>query len=121
MAVAVAVAVDADGTGLAVEMAAELAVAAVAVGARGSLVVGVMVTAFFWQSLDSVDAVANIRRTRFHCLILCQRLESYPMASTSTRCVLQLCQCCPWAWLDQLCGFLSRQQLCQQLELFFAA
>ena len=60
LVVAVAMAVDADGAGLAVEMAAELAVAQ---GARRSLaVVGMMVKKkrhrLFWQSLDSVDAIA---------------------------------------------------------------
>ena len=67
--------------GLAVELAVELAVA---LGAR-SLVVGVVVKTlqnrhrFFWLSVDSVDAVANVRRNHFHCLILRQRLESTPL------------------------------------------
>ena len=33
----------------------------------------------FWLSVDSVDAVANVRRNHFHCLILRQRLESTPL------------------------------------------
>ena len=67
--------------GLAVELAVELAVA---LGAR-SLVVGVAVKTlqdrhhFFWLSVDSVDAVADVRRNHVHCLILRQRLESTPL------------------------------------------
>ena len=39
-----------------------------------------------------------------------------PSAAPAAR---ALCQRCPWAWLDQLCGCLSRQQLRQRLEHFF--
>ena len=162
---------------------------AVVLGAR-SLVVGVVVVTlqnrhrFFWLSVDSVDAVANVRRNHFHCLILRQRLESTPLVlhlrqrldarllkspsmKRYTTCtyttytspppphqdVLQLCQrldarllnthtrtytsppplhrvvqlleldlaalgLAGWAWLDQLCGCLSGQQLRQRLEHF---
>ena len=111
--------------GLAVELAVELAVA---LGAR-SLVVGVVVKTlqnrhrFFWLSVDSVDAVANVRRNHFHCLILRQRLESTPLVlqlrqrldarllkSPSmkgyTTCTYTTTYTSPrWcSWLDQLCG-----------------
>ena len=133
--VAVAVAVDAHGAGLAVELAVDMAVA---LGAR-SLVVGVMVKKkrhrMCWQSLDSVDAVAKVCWNHFHwqsltqstplVLQLCQRLDARLLDKCTytspppLRRVQQLCQLCPWAWLDQLCGCLRRQQLRQRLEPFF--
>ena len=80
------VAVAVDGNGAAATGLSVVAVAAVAV-------VGVLVKKkrhrFFWQSLDSVHAVAKVRWNHFQCLILhwyaldgggghqlCQRLDA---------------------------------------------
>ena len=144
LAVELAVALGASyGAGLAVELGVELAVALGAISLGVGVIVKKKCHLLFWQSLDSVDDAVPKMRLNFHCPILCQRLESTPLllqlcqrldarllnthmtyTSTSTsphplHGVVQLCQRCPWAWLDQLCGCLSRQQLRQRLEPFF--